>query len=170
MLLDAIDADAIGVKAIEPEVRRGEQEAAHLKAAVVEDVRLPIGVKATTWILVLEEVRAVEEGEAMRIVREVRGGPIEDHADAPLMQVIDQVHEVFRLAVAVRGREVAGDLVAPASVEGVLHHRQEFDMREAMLEHVLGKPWSKLAVAQRAPTFVGHARKASQVYFIDGYG
>ncbi len=91
------------------------QEAAHLVAAVVEDEPIPVGMKALARIGVLVEVRAVEVGEAVLVGGEVRGHPVENDADAVLVQVVDQVHEVLRRAVAAGGREVAGGLVAPGA-------------------------------------------------------
>ena len=97
---DRVDAQAVDVVLVEPEQRAREQEAAHLVAAVVEDVAVPVGVEALARIGVLVEVRAVEVGEAVLVGREVRRHPVEDHADAALVQVIDEVHEVLRRAVA----------------------------------------------------------------------
>ena len=86
--------------------------------------------------------------EREAVLREVRGHPVEDHADAALVQVLDQEHEVLRRAVAAGGREVAGGLVAPGAVEGVLHHRHELDVGEAHPLAVLGEHRGDLAVAQ----------------------
>ena len=67
----------------------------------------------------------------------MRRHPVEDHADAVLVQVIDEVHEILRRAVASGRREVAGRLVAPRAVERMLHDRQQLDVREAQVGHVL---------------------------------
>src|SRR5204863_136512 len=82
--------------------------------------------------------RAVEVREPVLVGREVRGDPVEDHADAAAVQVLDEVHEVLWRAVAGTRGEVAGDLVAPGAVEGVLHDRQQLDVREAELARVVG--------------------------------
>ena len=50
-----------------------EQEVPDLVAAVVEDERAPVLVLALPRILVLEERRAVEPREAVRVLREVPG-------------------------------------------------------------------------------------------------
>ena len=67
----------------------------------------------------------------MLIGREMRGHPIENHADAMLMQVVHQIHEILRRAVARGGREIAGGLISPRSVKRMLHDGQEFDVGEA---------------------------------------
>ena len=85
------------------------------------------------------EMRAVEVGEAVSVGREVRWNPVEDDADAVLVQVVDQVHEVLRRAVARGGREVSGGLVSPGTVEGMLHHGQKLDVGESHLADVFGK-------------------------------
>ena len=92
---------------------RGEEEAPHLVAAVVEDVAVPVGMDALPRVGVLEEVGAVEEAQAVLVVREVRRDPVQDHADAVLMEVVDQEHEVLRGPVPGGGGEIARGLVAP---------------------------------------------------------
>jgi hypothetical protein len=125
------------------------------------------GWKPLARILVLEEVRAVEERERVRVVREVRRRPVEDHAQAALVQVIDEVHQILGATEAMRGREVAGDLVAPAPEEGVLHERQELDVREAVRERVLGQARRELAVRERAPALVRDPREGARVHLVD---
>ena len=116
---------------LEPEERVGEQEVAHLVAAVVEDQRAPVGVLALARVLVLVERRAVEAAQAVVVLREVRRHPVEDHADAGLVQGVDEELEVVRGAEAAGRREVARHLVAPGGVEGVLGDRQQLDVGEA---------------------------------------
>ena len=72
---DAVDPQAVDVVAVEPRDRRRDQERLHLVAAVVEDVAGPVGVKAAARIGVLEQVRAVEQPEAVRVGRKVRRAP-----------------------------------------------------------------------------------------------
>ncbi len=61
-----------------------------LGAAVVEDLGAPVAVLAG-GVLVLVEVRAVEVAEAVEVAREVRGDPVEDHADAVAGAGVDEV-------------------------------------------------------------------------------
>ena len=53
------------------------------------------------------------------------------------MACIDKVHELLRVAVTRRGGVVAGCLVAPGAIEGVLHKRHDLDMRVAHVAHVV---------------------------------
>src|SRR6266536_2913083 len=43
---DGIDSQAVGMVLVQPEHGARHQEAAHLAAAVIEDVRLPVGMEA----------------------------------------------------------------------------------------------------------------------------
>jgi hypothetical protein len=63
----------------------------------------------------------------------VRRHPVEEHADPALVQSVDEILEVVRRAEAARRREVAGHLIAPRGIVGVLHDRQELDVGEAHL-------------------------------------
>ncbi len=156
---------------VEPEQSRRCEEAAHLVAPVVEDARVPLRVEALARVLVLEQVRAVEVGQPVLVGRKVRGHPVEDHADAALVQVVHEVHEVLRRAVAGGRREVAGGLVAPGAVERVLGDGHQLHVREAGLDHVVGQQRRQLALArhaavgtaprpQRAPRTSPSARRA----------
>ena len=78
----------------QPVQRAREQEVADLVAAVVEDERSPVGVHAATRVVVLVERGAVEAGERAGVAREVRRHPVEDHADAALVQDVDELAEV----------------------------------------------------------------------------
>ena len=126
-----VDPQSIHVILVEPEHGAAHQEAAYLVPPVVEDVSLPIGMEPLTPVGMLVQVCSVEKRQAVTVGREVRRHPIEIHTDTVLVQVIDQEHEILRSAVT-RGRgEVAGRLVSPRAVEGMLHDRQEFHVSES---------------------------------------
>ena len=164
---DGVYAQAVDVIFVEPEHGARHQEAAHFVAAVIEDVGLPVGMKALARVGMLVKMRAVEVGEAVRVGREVRRHPVEDHADAVLVQVVDQVHEILRRAVARGGREVAGGLVSPGSVEGMLHHRQELDVREAQLADIFGEARRDFAIGERTIVIFGDAHPRTEMHFVD---
>src|SRR5581483_11675279 len=93
-----IHPQAVHVVLVEPEVRAAAEKIAYLGASIVEYGAAPLGVKALSWIGVLVKMRAIEVTEPMLVRREVRGDPVEDHADAAPVQVVDEVHEVLRRA------------------------------------------------------------------------
>src|SRR5579862_5921834 len=112
---DGVYTQAVNVIFVEPEHGTRHEKAAYLGAAVVEDVRLPVGMESLARVGVLVEMRAVEVGEAVGVGREVRRDPVENHADAVLVKVVDEVHEILRRAVARGGSEVAGGLISPGA-------------------------------------------------------
>ena len=61
--------------------------------AVVEDERAPVLVLALPGIGVLVERRAVEAGQAVRVLREMAGHPVEDHAEAGLVAGVDRARK-----------------------------------------------------------------------------
>src|SRR5450432_3755575 len=101
---------------VEPEQRRGNQKAAHFIAAKIKDRRIPFRMKPLPWILVLIKMSTVEIRQPMLIGGEMRRHPVENDADAAAVQVIDEVHQILRRAVARRGREIARGLVAPRAI------------------------------------------------------
>ena len=144
---DAIHADAVGVVLLDPVDEVGDEEGANLAAGEVELVGAPVGVN-----LVLVEHLAVEAGKAVLVGAEPAGHPVEDDADAGRMARVDEVHELGRLAIA-RGRGVvAGGLVAPGAVKGMLHDRHELDVGVAHLADVVDELLGKVVVAVVGPS------------------
>src|SRR5260370_9974308 len=105
--------------------RTAQKKAADFIAAVIEDQRLPIGMKSFARIGVLIEMRSVKVRESMLIGRKMRRHPIENDADSVLMQDIDHVHQILRSSVAASRRKEALDLIAPRSIEQMLHDRHQ---------------------------------------------
>ena len=141
-----IHTDTIGMIAVCPEHRTADEEVRHLVLPIVEGQGAPVRMARETWIRILIEPRPIELCQPPAVAREVRRYPVEDDADAGLMHIIHEVHEVLRCTVAARRRVVAGHLIAPARIERMLHHRHELDMRIALLLHILCKLHRKLTV------------------------
>src|SRR5438067_1880429 len=104
----------------------------------------------------LEEIGAIEVGEAMLIVGKMRRHPVEDDTDALLVEMIDEKHQILRCAIACRRRKVTYGLIAPRAVKGMLHNRQQLDMGEAHLLGILGQlkgefPIGEIPVSQWGP-------------------
>ena len=74
--------------------------------------------------------------QAEAILREVGGHPVHDDTDAGLMHLVHKGHEILGGAVAAGGGKIARDLVAPAAVEGILHHGQKLHMGVAHLPDI----------------------------------
>ncbi len=118
----------------------------------------------------LVELGSVEVGEAHLVRGKVRGHPVEDDSDARLVELIDQVHEILRRAVAAGGGEIPCRLVAPGAVEGVFHHRQELDVGEAQPPQVLAERRGQLAIGERPVALLRHPAPGTDVHLVDGDG
>ena len=70
-------------------------------------------MKSLAGVGVLEKMRAVEICQPVLVGREMRRHPIKDYAQAALVKIVDQEHEILRLAESGSRREVAGGLIAP---------------------------------------------------------
>src|SRR5262249_22493257 len=101
------------------------------------------------------------------VAREVRGHPVENHAETRLVTRVDEEPEVVRVAEARRRRVVAGHLIAPRALEWMLHHRHELDVREPEPPYVLREPRRDLAIGERTVALLRHARPRSQVPLVD---
>ena len=145
---DGIHTQAIDVELLEPEQCVGHEEVAHLGAAEVEDVGAPVGLLAASRVGMLVQRGPVEARERPLVLREVRGHPVDEYADAGLVQCVDQVAEIVWLAEARGRREVRRDLVAPRRAVRVLGHGQELDVGEAGVAHVVGELDGEVAVVE----------------------
>ena len=96
-------------------------------------------------------VGAVELRERPGVAREVRGHPVDDDADARLVQRVDEEPEVVGRAEPRGRRVVRGDLVPPRAAERVLGDRQELHVGEPHVGHVGGELAGQLAVGQPGP-------------------
>src|SRR6201986_3466170 len=98
-------------------------------------------------------MRAVEFGKAEGVAREVRGRPVENDADAGLVAAVDELHEFSGSAVAAGRRVVADGLGSPRAVEGMLHDRQQLDVRVTEFLHVGNELLGKFAIAEPTVAF-----------------
>ena len=121
---------------VEPEERVGDEEIAHFIAAEIENERAPILVLALARIHVLVKIGAVEFGQPMRVLREMRRHPVHNHADAGLVTAVDEMPELVRRAEAAGRRVIIGDLITPGTVERMLRHRHQLDVGVAHLEDI----------------------------------
>ena len=108
----------------QPEQSTGDQEIAYLGTSIIKDVGAPLFMLAFAGIGIFIEVGAIKVAQGILVFGKVRGHPVEQDADALLMEKIYEVLEVFRRAIATRRRKVARDLVAPRAVIGIFGNWQ----------------------------------------------
>lgn len=121
---------------------------AHLVATVVVNQRIPVLMVALARIGVFVQRRAVEVRRAVGVAGEVPRHPVEDHVDARLMRRRHERPEIGRRAEAPGRRIQPQRLIAPAAVERVLVDRQQLDMGESHVLHIVDKLHRQLAVAE----------------------
>src|ERR1700675_557249 len=93
-------------------------------------------MSAAARVSMLVEVRAVEQCQAVRVARKMRGRPIENHSDGGTVAAVDTEHEIGGLAEAAGYGVIAERLISPRSIERMLHQRHELDMRVAHALHI----------------------------------
>ena len=125
-------------------------------------------MKTLARVGVLEQVSAVKIGQPVSVGREVRWYPVQNHADAVLVQIVHQVHEVLRRAVAGGGRKISRGLVSPRTVERMLHDGQQFHVGKIHLAYIFRQARSGLAVGQGPIALFRNPHPGTKVYFIDG--
>src|SRR5215510_8526161 len=106
----------------------------------------------------------------MRVIGKVRRHPIEDHTNTVLVQRVNEIHKVLWRAIATCGGKESSDLVAPGTVEGMLHHGQEFDVRVSQALYVLGQPWGQFTIAQETVIVLRHPTPRAQMHLVNRHG
>ncbi len=114
------------------------------------------------------QMRAVEQRQAVGVVRKMRGGPIHDDAEPGLMCRVDEGHEIFRRAVPAGGGEIPRGLVSPGAVEGMLRNRHQLQMRIAEILGIGNQPVRQFPIGEPSMLFFGNAHPRSQVNFVHG--
>ena len=163
-----VDAQAVDVELAEPEEGAGNEEGLDFRPAVVEVHRVPFLVFGQHGIARFIARFAVEVAQAVGIAAEVARHPVEDDADAVFVAEVDEVHQVFRLAVAARRREVARALVAPGTVERIFAERHELDVRVIHFLDVVHELRCDVAVREHFPVFT--AAPGTHMDFIGEHG
>ena len=98
-----VHPQAVNAKTLQPVEGVADQKVAHLGAAEVVDQRVPVLVETFFGVGVFIEMRAIEIGQAVRVTGEMRGYPIQNHAQSGRMGRIHKILKILRAAKA-RGR------------------------------------------------------------------
>ena len=133
---------------LQPENCAGAEKVPHFFFSIVKDLRAPLPVLALPGIFVLIEGRPVKAGQPVGILREMSRYPVKIHADPFPVQVIHQIHKVFRIAISGGRCKIPGYLVAPGAIEGILHNPQKFHMGISHLLCIISKCMRQLFVIQ----------------------
>jgi len=114
----------------------GQQEGADFILFVVEEHGAPMGLLPPPGIRMLKQGGAVETPEALLIPAEMGGHPVQDHPDAVFMAYVHKVLEILGRSIPGRDGVIAGDLIAPAIVQGIFAYGHQLDVGIPHLHHV----------------------------------
>ena len=159
---------AVHVVLLQPEHGRGEQEGADLVPAQVKHLGAPVRVLPLPGVGVFVGGCTVEVVQAEGVPGEVGGDPVQNDAYPGLVELVDEVFQVIGRAKAAGGREIAGDLVAPGGVQGVLHDREQLHMGVTHLLDIGHQIASGVPVGEKL-TLAG-AAPGPQMAFVDVHG
>jgi len=79
---------------------------------------------------VLVKMRSIEIAKTRLILWEMCRNPIQNHSNSVLMEMVHEIHEVAWRPKPAGRSEVAGRLVSPRTIEGMLHNWKQFNVRE----------------------------------------
>ena len=145
--------------------RIGDQEILDLITTVIEDQRAPVGVFALARVGMLVDMGAVEPSHGVGILGKMRRYPVQNYPDVVLMTAVDQLHQIFRFAVARCRCVEIGNLITPGRTVRMLGQRQEFDMGESHFQYVGNQLIGQFPIRQEAT--VGMAPPGTSMDFVN---
>ena len=108
-----IHTKSVDVELFNPEKRIGNKEILHFFLSIVENIRSPVRMFATTAVTVFIHCLSIEISETMCIFRKMRRNPVKNYLDAAFVHFIDKIHKVFRRSVTARRCIIAAYLITP---------------------------------------------------------
>src|SRR5882762_2407811 len=111
---------------------------------------------------------AIKLSQAVRIAREMCWCPIEKDSEASVVAAVDKVHEISGSAVAAGGGEVADGLVAPGTVEGMLHDGEQLDVGIAKFLYVGDELIAEFAISEPAAALFWDTAPSAEMDFVNG--
>src|SRR5438270_3514434 len=85
---------------LEPEARVRDKERHHFPPSEIVDTRAPNRMEPLPRIGVLVEMRAVKARKPVRVIREMGGNPIEQHANTSRVRRLDEFGKLLGRAEA----------------------------------------------------------------------
>ena len=155
---DTVEPETIEMVFLHPELQVGQQEVDHAGLAVVKALGTP--GRMVTLIAVVEELPdgAVKHIDAFGCILDGMGmDHIQQHPNAHLMGLVDQVFQILRPAEPAGGRIEIGHLIAKRTVVGVLHDGHQLDGIITGLLHMGQGIIRKLPVGANLTLFLCHA-------------
>ena len=156
------------MKLLHPVKRIGNQVVAHLRSAVIVDQRSPMRMCPLSRVLVLIQACPIEPGQSVSISRKMGRNPVQNHADSCFVQLIDKIHEILRCPIARSRCIIADDLIAPGSIQRVLHNRHQLHMGITHFLHIGNDLRCKLPVVIISAAVLGLC-KGTQIHFINAH-
>ena len=165
---DGVHAQSVDMELFKPEHRVGNEKTLHFVPAPVENARTPAFHLHFIFALVFVTGRTVEFEKPVFVFRKMRRHPVEDYADAVIMESVHQPHKSVRRAETRRNAEISRYLIPPATVERVFRNGHEFHVGIPHLFDVRHELCRKFIVS--IVTAVGFFLPAAEMYFVNIYG
>ena len=153
---------------LHPVKRVGNQVVAHLRSAVIVDQCSPMRMRPLSRIFVLVQACSVEPGQSVSIPRKMSRNPVQNHADSCFVQFIDKILKILRCAITCSRCIIADDLIAPGSIQRVLHNRHQLYMGIAHFLHIGNDLRCKFPVVIISAAVLGFCEGA-QIHFVNAH-
>src|SRR6266446_1257526 len=110
---------------------------------------------------------SVKLGQTEGVLGKMSRYPIKDHTNVALVAPVHEITKFIWVTVTASWRVVTGNLVTPRTIERMLSHGHQFDMRKATVFDIGNQPIAKLSITEIPIIFFRHSRPRAEVHFVD---
>ena len=166
-----VHPEAVYVVLLHPIERIADEEVLDLIFTVIKYLGAPVRMLPLPGIPIFKKGFAVKVSQAMGVLGEVGRNPVQYDAYAVFMQVVYEIHELFRRAVAGGGGKVSRHLISPGAVKWVFRNAHQLHMGIAHLLYISCQLMGSLCVCIKAVPFrpVPFA-PGTQMHFVNAHG
>ena len=125
----------------------GNEEVGNLMLSIIKYLGSPVRM------FPFARIRVFIHSQSVGISGEMSRNPVQNYANAFFMKVVNKILEVFGGTVTGGGSVIAGDLVAPGAVKGMLSNTHQLYMGIAHVLHIFSQLNSSLPVCIKSIFF-----------------
>ncbi len=123
-----VHPDSVNMKFLNPVQDIGYQKILNFRLFIIENFGSPVGVLALSRVGMLKNTLSVKPSKPMGVRGKMSRHPVQYHAYFILVQFINQIHKILRLAVTGRRRIISRHLISPGAVVRILGDSHKLNM------------------------------------------
>ena len=166
-----VHPEAVHVVLFHPVERIADEEVLDLIFTVIKYLGAPVRMFALPGVRIFKKGFSVKVSQAMGILGKVGRNPVQYDAYAVFMQVVYEIHELFRCAIAGGRGKVSRHLISPGTVKWMFCNAHQLHMGIAHLFYISCQLMGCLCVCIKAVLFRPVPfTPGTQMHFVNAHG